>query len=207
MNDSQDLIGYCQHCGSQIEFPETADGTQAACPHCGKETLLTTEPPAQSGSRTVAIFTCVAVLGLALAATGALIIIKQKKNRAAAPTETVQTSSVTTNVTSSSASTAVTTAATTPAKALSDLKVGEFKLEKTKGSSLVYVTGTLKNDSDYQRFGVKIQFDVFNRNQTNLGTAQDYIGILEPRHDWQFRALVTDPKAVSAKVASIKEEE
>lgn len=211
MKDSQDLIGPCQHCGGPIEFPETDAGSTVICPHCGKETLVSTEseftgPPPRSGSNAVAIFTCFAVVGLALMATGALIIIKQKKNHAA-QTEANQTPSTPTNITSSTATQTVAAAASKPAKALSDLKVGEFKLEKTKGSSLVYVTGTLKNDSDYQRFGVKIQFDLFNRNQTNVGTAQDYIGILEPRHDWQFRALVTDPKAVSAQVASIKEEE
>jgi hypothetical protein len=210
MKDSQDLIGPCQHCGGPIEFPETDDASTVICPHCGKETLLSsgsdfTGPPAQSGSNAVAIFICFAVVGLALMAIGALIIIKQKKNHAA-QTEAIQTSSAPTNIPSSTTQT-VAAVASKPAKALSDLKVGEFKLEKTKGSSLVYVTGILKNDSDYQRFGVKIEFNIFNRSETNIGTAQDYIGILEPRHDWQFRALVTDPKAASAKVASIKEED
>jgi predicted RNA-binding Zn-ribbon protein involved in translation (DUF1610 family) len=212
MKYSQDLTGPCQHCGGPIAFPETDTGSTVICPHCGKETLLSTESefagsPPPSGSRAVAIFISFAVVGLALMATGALIIIKKNKHRAAGQTETVQTPAAPTNITSSTATQTVAAAASKPAKALSDLKVGEFKLEKTKGSSLVYVTGILKNDSDFQRFGVKIQFDLFNRNQTNVGTAQDYIGILEPRHDWQFRALVTDPRAVSAQVASIKEEE
>jgi len=92
-------------------------------------------------------------------------------------------------------------------KSASDLKVSEVQLEKTKGSSLVYAVGTVKNESDYQRFGVRIELDLFNQNGAKLGTSKDYIAILEPRREWQFRALIPDPKAVSAKVATLKEEE
>ena len=92
-------------------------------------------------------------------------------------------------------------------KSASDLKVGEVKLEKTKGSSLVYAVGTVKNDSDYQRFGVRIELDLFNQKGTKIGTTQDYIAILEPRREWQFRALIPDSKTVTAKVATLKEEE
>ena len=37
--------------------------------------------------------------------------------------------------------------------------------------------------------------------------AQDYLDILEPRHEWKFRALVLDPKTTAARVSAIKEME
>jgi len=39
------------------------------------------------------------------------------------------------------------------------------KLEKTSGSSLVYVTGTIRNDSERQRFGVKVEFSLFDHQR------------------------------------------
>ena len=97
---------------------------------------------------------------------------------------------------------------TAPAKEKSpaDLQAGEVTLEKTKGSSLVYATGTLKNDSDYQRFGVKIEFDLFNAKGKKIAATQDYKDILEPHQTWQFRALIPDNKTVKATVAAIKED-
>ncbi|MDB6017913.1 MAG: hypothetical protein JWR19_2402 [Pedosphaera sp.] len=91
-------------------------------------------------------------------------------------------------------------------KDLSDLKVGDIQLEKTKGSSLVYAVGTLKNESEYQRFGIRIKLDLLNGEGVKLGTAQDYMEVLEPHGSWRFRAMVTDSKAVSAKLDTLKEE-
>jgi len=102
---------------------------------------------------------------------------------------------------------AVVEAVPKPPKALSDLKVGEIQLQKTKDSSLVYAVGTLKNESDSQRFGVKIELDLLDARDLKVGTAQDYLQVLEPRREWQFHALVITPKAVKAVVASIKEED
>ena len=98
-------------------------------------------------------------------------------------------------------------AAAAKSKEPADLKAGEIQLEKAGGSSLIYAVGQLDNNSDYQRFGVKIQLDVFNKAGKKLGTAQDYIQVLEPRKSWHFRALLTDSKAATARVASITEDQ
>ena len=79
-------------------------------------------------------------------------------------------------------------------------------MQKTKGRSPVSAVGTKKNDSEIQRFGVKLTLKLLDQNGKKVGTAQDYIGVLEPHHDWQFRALITDPKAVTAVLDSIREE-
>jgi len=57
-----------------------------------------------------------------------------------------------------------------------------------------------------QRFGVKIQFDLFDGSGQKIGSAKDYQQVIEPKGEWKFRALAVTSKAASAKVASITEE-
>ena len=100
-------------------------------------------------------------------------------------------------------------------KSPNDLKVSALTIEKSKSSGkdkaktseLVYAMGTVKNDSDWQRFGVKVTCDLFDANGVKLGTATDYLQVLEPRKSWTFRALALDKKAVSARLAAIKEDD
>lgn len=103
-------------------------------------------------------------------------------------------------------------AAPTPkgSKLLGDLKITQVALDQpkgAKGSRLVYVTGVLKNDSDQQRFGVRVELDLLDATSTKVGTATDYRQMLEPRATWQFRAIVTDRRATAAKLAGVKEDE
>src|SRR5262245_55964147 len=99
------------------------------------------------------------------------------------------------------------TASTKVAKSVDDLKVGPIKLEKAKGSSLVYAVGVMRNASNLQRFGVTIELELTDAGGRKVGTAKDYRNVIEPRQEWRFRALVLDSKAVSASVAQIREEE
>lgn len=100
-------------------------------------------------------------------------------------------------------------------KSPNDLKVSALTIEKSKSSGkdkakiseLLYAMGTVKNESDWQRFGVKVTCDLFDANGVNLGTATDYIQIIEPRKSWTFRALALDKKVVSARLGAIKEDE
>jgi len=95
-------------------------------------------------------------------------------------------------------------------KLIGDLKVTQVALDQpkgAKGSRLVYVTGVLKNDSDHQRFGVRVEIDLLDATTNKVGTATDYRQMLEPRATWQFRALVTDRRTVGARLAGVKEDE
>ena len=92
-------------------------------------------------------------------------------------------------------------------KSPNDLKVGAIALEKSKGSSLVYAVGILRNDSEYQRFGVTIELALSDARGNKAGTAKDYRAVIDPHQEWRFRALVLDSKAVSAQVERIREEE
>lgn len=95
-------------------------------------------------------------------------------------------------------------------KLIGDLKVTQVALDQpkgAKGSRLVYVTGVLKNESDHQRFGVRVELDLLDAAGTKVGTATDYRQMLEPRATWQFRAIVTDRRATAARLAGVKEDE
>lgn len=95
-------------------------------------------------------------------------------------------------------------------KLIGDLKITQVALDQpkgAKGSRLVYVTGVLKNDSDHQRFGVRVELDLLDAATNKVGTATDYRQMLEPRATWQFRAIVTDRRASAAKFAGVKEDE
>jgi predicted RNA-binding Zn-ribbon protein involved in translation (DUF1610 family) len=218
----------CDLCGAHIEFPDTAVGRMINCPHCGERTQLRSNtkpglpdtvpsvedeveddsplPPRKARSvPLVAGLVCVLV---ALAAVGIFLLKRTPPNPVVKPAETRTNSPASTSSrTPTNPPTPAVAADPKLPKALSDLKVGDIQLEKAKGSSLVYAVGNLNNDSDYQRFGIRIKLDLLNKEEVKLGTAQDYKDILEPRKSWKFRALVTDSKAVSAKLATIKEDE
>jgi len=54
---------------------------------------------------------------------------------------------------------------------------------------------------------VNLELELTDARGNKAGTAKDYRTVIEPRQEWRFRALVLDSKAVSAKVAAIREEE
>ena len=82
-----------------------------------------------------------------------------------------------------------------------------LQLEKTPGSSLIYVTGTIRNLNDRQRFGVKAEFRLLATNGAAAGQASDYAPTLEKNGVWKFKALVMESKAASATLNSIREDQ
>ncbi len=88
----------------------------------------------------------------------------------------------------------------------SDFRVSPIALEKQAGSSLVYAVGTVKNLLDKQRFGVKVEVELYDAAGQKLGLARDYQQILEPGGEWKFKALVVEPGASTVKLASIQEQ-
>jgi hypothetical protein len=86
------------------------------------------------------------------------------------------------------------------------LVAGPITLEKASDGHLVYAVGHLRNTSDHQRFGVKVELDVFNAADGKVGTATDYTPSIEPGKEWKFKALMTDRAATAAKLAAVKEE-
>ena len=113
------------------------------------------------------------------------------------------------------------------AKSIDDLKVSAITLQKRAGSSLVYAIGSVRNESDVQRFGVRVELDLYDRAGTQImvkgkavkanngavtnaivaAKATDYVQVIEPRGQWRFRALVVVPNTASAKLSKVTEEQ
>jgi hypothetical protein len=201
------LKGECAHCGGHIEFPAEAAGSIVDCPHCGKQTeLLLAQPKDQSTLPTrVIVWTVIAVLVLAGGLGAALYALKRAQRWAERQKKTVamtQTSSTTpTNDVAppqSDPNDPITKA---------EFRISEIKLEKKTGSSLIYAAGTLENLSSRTRYGVKLQFDIFNVEGKKIGTSSDYQATMDGNGTWNFRALVVDAKAATVKVTGVSEQQ
>ncbi len=88
-----------------------------------------------------------------------------------------------------------------------EFQISAISFEKTPGTSLVHAVGTVNNLASRQRFGVKLELDLLDSAGHKIGIARDYQQVMEPRSQWRFNAPVIDSKAVSAALASIKEDQ
>lgn len=200
MSQTKYLKGECSECGGHLEFPADSTGMTIDCPHCSKPTELLLAAPSEQPSlpRKRIILTLSTIVLLALGLGAALVALNRAQNWVARqkPAPPLPVS-----------------APTPGPPAAEDLatktgfKVTPINLEKTTGSSLIYAVGTVSNPASRQRFGVKIEIDLFDVDEKKLGVATDYQQVMEPKSKWQFKALVVDSKAVSGKVGSIKEDQ
>lgn len=231
MSDENILKCPCKECGKDIEYPESSGGNTIACPHCSQwtELLSAEEEPEDDPKKSfnlgrLAIYLWLLLL-LAMVVCGYIyfhrpaISSKQTQSEASRtnallqPANHIQATAMTnaavpfapTNDTAVGIQTNV--VAEKRPKSSTDLKVGAIKLEKTPGSSLVHAIGTIRNDSDYERFGISIALDLIDVKGARIGSTRDYKDLIEPHKSWQFNALVTDKKAVAAVVNSLKEEQ
>lgn len=200
MKQTKFLKGECQHCGGHIEFPAESAGLTTDCPHCGKQTELLLALPKDEPTIPTAtiVYTLIAVIVLVAGLAGAMIALKMAQRKVAHKKEAV-----------------VVQAPGTPTNEIPNLDdtitqagflVGSVTIEKTKGTSLRHAVGTLTNNSDRQRFGVKIQFDLFDDSGHKVDATKDYQQVIEPKGEWNFHAPVMTSKATTAKVASVTEE-
>jgi hypothetical protein len=194
MTTTKDIRGECQHCAGQFDFPADQAGLTGTCPHCGQPTelFLATPPEVESPARTRPIvFIVVALVIVVGGLIGAQLAIKRAKQMAGKET------------------TLATVGAPPPKPAgpfaAQSFEVSPVTLESASGSKLVYARGAITNTANQQRFGVKVELDLFDASGQRLGTASDYTGVIEPAAEWKFRAMVVDAKATSAKIAAIKE--
>jgi hypothetical protein len=198
MSRTKFLSGNCQHCAARIEFPAESTGLTTACPHCGQTTELLLAAPPQEPTVPVKtiVYTGVAILILVGGLIGAMIAVNRLQ-RAAEQRK--------------AASSAANTQNTVPPKpadpfAQAGFRVSTVTLEKTQGSSLIHAVGTIRNETDRRRFGVKVELELLDATGGKVGTASDYQQALEPKAEWRFKALVLDSKTASAKIVSIKED-
>ena len=205
MSTSNFVKGECRQCRGHLEFPAEAAGETIQCPHCGQPTELvaSVSPNKIKGSRR--IWLGIGLVIFIVAGLAAVFFFTKKAGQAGVSEPQNLTAARSNAPTVAAASPVVHT--NPPVETLTnEFALLPFKLEKTPGSSLVYVTGTIRNLSSRQRFGVKVEFGLFDTNGSAIGKAADYQPVLDPQGDWHFKALVMESKAASARLNSIVEE-
>lgn len=218
--DQKTLKCACKECGTHLEFAESMLNSVIACPHCGQWTELTGDAVPggeQPGDRRTLVM---AFSGIGLLAAAILLgFIWWQHSKSVEKPKPANTARIVTQPTNPPPQTALQptpppVATEAPAessiqrtKSLEDLKVGAIELEKTPGTSLVHAVGTVKNDSDFVRYGVKIELALYNKDGKKIGVTQDYQSTIEPHQEWRFKALVTDPRTTAAKLVGLTEEQ
>ena len=196
----------CANCGGHIEFPAEGIGATIPCPHCGWQTELALETPPVLTARPKRNLKWIIAGGVILligvvGVTGALIVasrvMKKVRTSQASPRSVARATNAVPD----------TKIPSTPAsKLINDFSFSIVSIEKAPSSTLAYAAGVLKNETDKQRFGVTVELDLFDKDGAKLGTAKDYVALIEPRAEWKFRALLVRRNVASAKVAGIKEQ-
>ena len=192
MNQTEFSKCACRHCAGHIEFPAAAGGQTIACPHCGQPTELPAPLPSKKAARSRMILSLV---GLAIVGIAMALLFLKRPALVSVPEKIIST------------------ATNPPAVKVAEentpngFAISALTLEKTPGSSLTYVTGTIRNLNDRQRFGVKAEFNLLATNGAAAGKAADYAPTLEKNGVWKFKALVMESKAASASLNSIREDQ
>ncbi len=192
----KNLRGECEHCGGTIEFHAEHVGTTADCPHCDVPTeLMPVLPPDElSPLRRKAItFTIIAVVILAGGLVAASVALKRAKRMRVEQ--------------GLDATKAVESVAPSDPFSQQGFRVSAVTLGKGLGrsSSMVFAMGSIVNTTSRQRFGVKVDLELFDAAGVKVGVATDYQRVMEAGAEWSYQALVVEKKTVSAKVVGVNE--
>ena len=209
------LKGACGSCGGHLEFAPEGAGQDITCPHCGQRTkLLPLRPPARSISGKRMIVLGVMLAGL-VALSARLWLAGREKGAPVASSATNHIANLTAPlvpVTTVPTSQVAGASAPLPSQLqpgetlTNDFIITAGHLEPTPGSSLVYVTGKVRNPTDRQRFGVKVRFALQDASGTIIGSATDYQSVMDPHGEWSFKAMVMESKTVAAQFSGISED-
>ena len=203
MSNPSYVKGECRACGGPLEFPAEGAGETVECPHCGRPTVLAagrSAKPAAGGGRRPWVWLSGAGVLAAGAAVYFLAVKPGRPGTATAPPVAAQPA------TNTAPRAAAVPAPPAYEEVTNEFGISRLTLEKTPGSSLVYVTGKVHNLAGRQRFGVKIELRLLDTNDLVIGRATDYDAVLEPNGDWGFQGLVMESKAVGARFGSIREQ-
>jgi len=180
----------CQQCGRHIEFPADAIGTSVDCPHCGWPTELTFRPAGTIGAipRNLTwpvIGLCVLLFGIIASVVG-LRMVKQLALR----TDLESLARWRPNPR---------TTRPRPDRPRSPPRVSRptiycrrHHFGEAKDSNFVYVIGSVKNETERQRFGVRVTWTF------SISPGQSGPGFRLPPNagaeaDWHFKASSSSP--------------
>jgi len=205
MSSSDFLKGSCHHCGGHLEFPAEALGQSAPCPHCGQSTGLsaTDSPSSETPAISPRKYQAIVIATALCAIVPTLFFALYKLGFIGVSGGNIPTSA---QSNAPAMTKALPATSAKPEIETNDFAVMPYKLEKTTGSTLVYVTGTVQNLAHQQRFGVKLEFSLFDTNDSYLGTATDYQSVLSSNGIWHFKAMVMASKTTYARFNSIAED-
>lgn len=209
----------CNQCGGHIEFPPEGVGQSISCPHCGEQTELVQngdriETSPAKRKKPVLIIALASTALLAAMAVGILMATKQSQTTTvprvvAPPTKIEANESSPKPLPNKRRKKSAKIAKETSVSSISEvdwngLKSGDVTVENS-GGRLIYAIGTIRNDSERQRFGVTVDLNLFDAQGKKIGSATDYTQVIEPKKEWNFKALITDPKTVRAEITGVKE--
>jgi len=211
MSENKFLKCTCAQCGGHIEFPADGIGMTIPCPHCGAQTELTLAAPEQPSARSPRslkwAIVGVVILAIGIAGTiGALVLARQPLQKRGAQPVTTPAGPRTRKADGAVRSPEPAAAARDQAPMGNGFSASEVKIAKTPGSTLVYAVGTVKNETDQQRFGVTVEIELLDDAGKKIGTAKDYKDTVEPRSEWTFRALLIQKAVATARVATVREQ-
>lgn len=193
----------CQKCGRHIEFPSHGAGVTIDCPHCGKKTVLgvgTADAPTGRKSKK-ALWVSLGLMAVISGVVAAFLWPSTTYTRNGTVVPAVPTPAVVPVKPAESAD-----KPPAPSETVKDFEIGKITLQKAQDSGLVYAVGTAKNTVDRQRFGVKIELNLLNDQDQNIGVDSDYASVVDPHKAWQFKVLLTHSGVAKVTVADIKEQ-
>ena len=204
----------CQHCGGRIEFPSEGAGNTVPCPHCKWPTLLvcaartaTVADGGAPGRKKGPWGFLIAALIAAIAGAGFYWHWQLPQSPAVpAPAPVAESQPERGDNPAPKPAAPAVVAPVVPPDPWHGLVAGPVTLEKASEGHLIYAAGHLRNTSDHQRFGVKVELDVFNAAGGKVGTATDYTASIDAGKEWKFKAMVTVRDSAAAKLAAVKEE-
>ena len=191
MNGTKRLTGVCSECGGSIEFQAELIGTVATCPRCRKQTELMLASPAiePSVSRKAIVWTIITALILITGLVVTMAGLKHFERLAARQRDH-----------------AVGGAGTNEGAVPAGLEASAITLEKGDGGDGVFAVGTVVNKSNHRRSQITVELDLLDAGGQKVEVARAFRPALEPGAKWQIKvAVASDSKAVSAKLASIRE--
>ena len=191
MNRTKRLTGVCSECGGPIQFPAELVGTMTQCPRCRKQTELMLAVPTEEepGSRKMLVVMVVAIGILVLTLIATVVGLKHFEKLAARQKDR-----------------AALAVGANESAAASGIEVSAVSLEKGQAGNEVYAVGTVVNTSNRPRSRVTVEFDLLDARGHTLQVIRAYRPVLELGAKWELKVPVAaDSKAVSARLASIKE--
>lgn len=186
--------------------PAKKESFSRECPGCGLEVSVKAEACPSCGAvlrekKGLSLKLVIPVAVIAVAAAGLFAV---KSGKLKLPARGGSTGGDSKGATGSD--TKLTAPAKKPVTLTGKFEVADHKIEKTPGTSLMYVVGSVFNGTDKQKFSVRVTFALTDKAGKPAGEATDYVTVIESGDTWNFRALILDSAAENAKLTALDAE-